>query len=72
MIYLRNTIRREFKKSKDGMDEDGGNKPGDPIQIPGELFSISYEKVVNLNLSFIVIDEQPPELDQATIQLTNA
>jgi hypothetical protein len=70
-IYLRNTIRREFKKSKDDADEDGGNKPGDPVQIPGELFSISYEKVINLNLSFIVIDEKPADVDQLTLQLEN-
>jgi hypothetical protein len=56
-IYLRNTVRRELKKS---ITQEGNtvllNEPGDPIEIPGVIFSLAYANIKNLNLHFLVID----------------
>jgi hypothetical protein len=56
-VYLRNTVRREFKKT---ITQEGNtvllNEPGEPVEIPGVIFSLAYTNIKNLNLHFLVID----------------
>lgn len=54
-IYLSNVVRREFKVVKDGII-----KTGEPVPVPGEIFSVDYKYVINLNLKFIIL---PDDLD---------
>lgn len=50
-IYLRDTVRREFKTA----DVNGKlqNVAGIPVTIPGDTFSIPYKIISSLNLKFI-------------------
>lgn len=50
-IYLRDTVRREFKTT----DVNGKfqNIAGVPVSIPGDTFSIPYKIISSLNLKFI-------------------
>lgn len=52
-IYLGDTVRREFKRNN--TDNSLINDPGIPVTIPGEVFSLTYENSINLNLRFIIL-----------------
>ncbi|HEX8356562.1 MAG TPA: hypothetical protein VF610_04090, partial [Segetibacter sp.] len=52
-IYLRNTVRREFKTADIGGHV--ANKAGEPVTIPGATFSIPYKIINNLNFRFLEI-----------------
>jgi hypothetical protein len=56
-IYLQDTIRREFKRHADMNNTHLINEAGAPVQIPGKTFSLKYENVINLNVNFILLDE---------------
>lgn len=56
-LYLKDTIRREFKHL-DNLGSHLVNEPGQPVQIPGMSFSLKYENIINLNVSFLLIDEE--------------
>jgi hypothetical protein len=62
-IYLKDAVRREFKKYANSQTLQLANEPGEPVQIPGATFSIKYENVINLNVNFIVIEEEENQLD---------
>lgn len=57
-IYLSDAVRREFKKYVNNQTMHLLNEPGESMQIPGALLSIKYENVINLNVNFIVIEEE--------------
>jgi hypothetical protein len=58
-IYLRDVVRRVFRNG-----EDGKRQTGDPVTIPGETFSISYKSIVNLNLRFLVLEEDIEAIEE--------
>lgn len=68
-IYLKDAVRREFKKYANNQNLQLANEAGDPIQIPGATISIKYENTINLNVNFILIEEQanPPEDDSSIV-----
>ena len=63
-IYLNETLRREFKKPIEPGNNQISNQPGEPVQIPGDNFSIKYDRVLNLNVNFILIQEETDEGEQ--------
>jgi hypothetical protein len=56
-IYLRDTVRREFKKYAADHPNQLVNETGDPIPVPGGTFLLKYASVLTLNANFIVIQE---------------
>ncbi len=56
-IYLQDTIRRDFKRYDSEKSTHLINEAGAPIQIPGKTFSLKYENVINLNVDFILLNE---------------
>ncbi|MFI5138449.1 MAG: hypothetical protein ACHQIM_11545 [Sphingobacteriales bacterium] len=57
-IYLQDTVRREFKSHAGAKGTHLINKAGEPVQIPGNTFSLKYENVINLNINFILLDKE--------------
>jgi hypothetical protein len=57
-IYLKDTVRREFKKQAGDARPQFINEPGEPMQVPGATFSIKYSNVINLNVNFLLIKEE--------------
>jgi len=54
-IYLRNAVRREFKTINHSSIL--SNKPGIPVSIRGETFSIPYKGIINLNCKFLELHD---------------
>jgi hypothetical protein len=68
-IYLGDVVRREFKRPSP--EEKGislSNEPGLPMNIPGNIFSLSYDNAINLNLRFIVIENNIDQLEQLPVE----
>lgn len=57
-IYLQNTTRRDFKSYSLNDQNHLSNKPGSPIVIPGDTFSIAYANIINLNIRFLILEEE--------------
>lgn len=51
-LYLTQTTKREFKINSDN----GLITTGSPSEVPGVAFSISYQNVINMNLKFLVLE----------------
>ncbi len=66
-ILIKDAVRREFKTPKDGTTV-LQNLPGQPMSIPGHLFSIPYKNCINLNLSFIVLEDEIGDIEQMPVQ----
>lgn len=62
-IYIRDVVRRKLKSGDNG-NESVTDTSSTALQIPGNLFSISYEKIINLNLRFIILDDASEESEQ--------
>lgn len=60
-IYLGDVLRRRLR-----FDEAGMPVPAEavPNNIDGEIFSLSYDKIINLNLRFIVVEDPIDEITQ--------
>ena len=58
-IYLNETVRREFKRRTHSEDTHLMNETGKPLKIPGDTFSLKYENIINLNVNFILMTEEP-------------
>jgi hypothetical protein len=73
-IYLKDAVRREFKRQSNNQNPMLINEPGAPAQIPGATFSLKYDKIINLNVNFILIEEQVnnQEQDMPVLQGLNA
>ena len=60
-IYLRNVYRRNLKDDLAQDKENVGylNRHLDVryYQMPGDIFIVSYEKVINMNVSYLMLDE---------------
>lgn len=65
-IYLESAVRREFKKTEAAAGDAviTRNEPGEPFTIPGNIFSVAYAQIKNLNLQFITLDATEEEIDQ--------
>lgn len=57
-IYLKDAVRREFKKYASDDSTQLINEPGEPFQIPGATLSVKYENIISLNVNFIFIEEE--------------
>ena len=58
-------MRREFKKTIAENENDVPNiEVAPPISIPGNIFSIAYCNIINLNLRFIVIEDDIKAIEQ--------
>lgn len=57
-IYISDAVRREFKTYTGAQNMQLANQAGEPVQIPGAILSIKYENVINLNVNFILIEEE--------------
>lgn len=60
-IYIGDAVRRKFKAEN---GNDNLSEPSTALQIPGDILSISYEKIINLNLRFIILDAELEEIEQ--------
>lgn len=68
-VYLGDTLRRELRIK--GANETAGtisNHPQTPVKIPGELFSLSYDKIINLNVRFFVGEAEENQESPDTVQ----
>jgi hypothetical protein len=57
-IYLKDAVRREFKRYANNQNMQLINEAGEPVQIPVATLSIKYANVINLNVNFIFIEEE--------------
>jgi len=57
-IYLQDAVRREFKRYADTKNPHLISEAGEPVQIPGRTFSLKYGNVINLNVNFILLQEE--------------
>jgi hypothetical protein len=62
-IYIGDVVRRKLKPGEN-MDENATNVGSTALQIPGEIFSIAYRNIINLNLRFIVLEADLSEIEQ--------
>jgi hypothetical protein len=53
-VYLKDTLKRDFL-SKKGTAE--------PYEIPGDIFSIAYKTILNINMHFIILDNSLDEIE---------
>jgi hypothetical protein len=71
-IYLRNVYRRSLKDDLDQDQPNVGylNREADEryYAMPGDLFVISYSKIINLNITYITLDQtiEKLEIDEST------
>jgi len=72
-IYLKNVIKRDFKKQETG--EDGTprmiNEPGEQKNIEGHSLCILYENIINLNIHFVSYPDEESELQELTTQVSD-
>jgi hypothetical protein len=72
-IYLRDAIKRDFKKHE--IREDGNqimiNEPGEQKEIEGHSLCLLYENIINLNIHFISYPADDRELEETTYHATD-
>jgi len=63
-VYLTDTLKRDFSSvgSRD-VPEQGLNN-NEPYEIPGDIFSIAYKNILNINIHFIAIDNSLEEIQE--------
>ena len=61
-IYIGDVVRRKLKPGENGNESE--TEPTTALQIPGDIFSISYEKIINLNLRFIILEDELDVIEQ--------
>ncbi|MDB5023597.1 MAG: hypothetical protein JWP78_1352 [Mucilaginibacter sp.] len=63
-VYLQDTLKREFiGTGKTGQDANEVNTT-EPYAIPGDIFSIAYKNILNINIHFISFDNSLEEIEQ--------
>jgi len=60
-IYLEEAARREFKKKDEHRPEALINEPGIAQDIPGNILTLPYKNIINLNCRFIILEDNPDE-----------
>lgn len=72
-IYLKNVIKRDFKKHMIG--EDGNrqmiNEPDEQKKIKGDSLCLLYENIINLNIHFVSYPDEESELEELTHQVAD-
>ncbi len=63
-VYLTDTLKRDFSSvgSRD-VPEQGLNN-NETYEIPGDIFSIAYKNILNINIHFITIDNSLEEIQE--------
>jgi hypothetical protein len=61
-VYLKDTLKRDFTKIDDQDVSSEALPITEPYQIPGDLFSIAYQNILNINLHFISLDNTLEEI----------
>jgi len=63
-LYLKDTLKRDFIKSSTQDASEQTTSTTEPYEIPGDLFSIAYKNILNINVHFISIDNSLEEIQQ--------
>jgi len=63
-IYLKELIRREFNPpAQSAVNSSAGQTFPEAILIPGDVFSISYAQILNINLQFMQVQDRLEEIE---------
>lgn len=63
-LYLKDTMKRDFIKGSSDEASEQTTSNAVPYGIPGDLFSIAYKNILNINVHFISIDNELEEILQ--------
>jgi hypothetical protein len=61
-LYLKDTLKRDFIQTSEHNAAGEGSSVSEPYKIPGDIFSISYKNVLNINIHFILLDNSLEEI----------